>query len=132
MIQILSRPMKHTRPFIWVTIMLTALISCTQEMNNAENDNIITAQGELSPKQFEQGFVRIYVASDLAYEIEAEGTSTFKTKSLSPLPGVKIERTFPFAGKFEARTHKSGLDRWYDVYFMEGFLLQSKTYDRSI
>lgn len=85
--------MKSIRSFTFVTVMLIALISCTQEMNNIENDNIITPQGELSQEQFEQGFVRIFLTPDLAFNIESEGTSTFKTKSLSPLPGIKIERT---------------------------------------
>lgn len=30
-----------------------------------------------------------------------------------------MERVFPYAGKFEARTHKEGLDRWYNVWYDE-------------
>ncbi|NLC73887.1 MAG: S8 family serine peptidase, partial [Clostridiales bacterium] len=37
--------------------------------------------------------------------------------SLKSLNIIKVERTFPYAGKFEARTRAEGLHLWYDIYF---------------
>ncbi len=33
---------------------------------------------------------------------------------------TQMRRVFPPAGRFEARTHKAGLDRWYDVWYEGG------------
>lgn len=38
---------------------------------------------------------------------------------LSAVGATRMERVFPYAGKFEARTHKEGLDRWYNVWYDE-------------
>ena len=38
---------------------------------------------------------------------------------LAAAGATRMERVFPYAGKFEARTHKEGLDRWYNVWCNE-------------
>lgn len=39
--------------------------------------------------------------------------------TLNNIGASRMERLFPHAGKFEARTKASGLDRWYTVYYYE-------------
>lgn len=41
------------------------------------------------------------------------------TDAVNRIGGMRIERLFPYAGKFEARTRKSGLHLWYKIYFDE-------------
>ena len=42
-----------------------------------------------------------------------------KLSLLSAVGAKRMERVFPYAGKFEARTRKEGLDRWYNVWYDE-------------
>ncbi|MFA7089713.1 MAG: S8 family serine peptidase [Bacteroidales bacterium] len=49
---------------------------------------------------------------------EKELSSTKAADNLFPnLKITSIRRTFPYCGKFEARTHAEGLDLWYDITF---------------
>lgn len=41
-------------------------------------------------------------------------------RAASSLGITQVRRVFPPAGRFEARTHKAGLDRWYDVWYEGG------------
>lgn len=42
-----------------------------------------------------------------------------KLSLLSAVGAKRMERVFPYAGEFEARTRKEGLDRWYNVWYDE-------------
>lgn len=44
-----------------------------------------------------------------------EGTQP-DIRLLASAGAVRMKRVFPYAGKFEARTHEAGLDRWYNVW----------------
>lgn len=74
------------------------------------------------------GSIRVRVNEDLGSQLEkARGEdgeiNSVQVKSMSTVllsSRVKsITRTFPYAGKFEARTRKAGLHLWYDVVFDE-------------
>lgn len=41
------------------------------------------------------------------------------TEAMNRIGAMRMERLFPYAGKFEARTRKAGLHLWYKVYFDE-------------
>ena len=38
-------------------------------------------------------------------------------RAIAALGVTRMQRVFPPAGRFEARTRRAGLDRWYDVWF---------------
>ena len=90
--------------------------SCAQE---ALEEQLETPAGPLSSSLFEKGHVRIYVEPELADLLASETPEGPATKSVQGLGEVRMERTFPYAGKFEKRTREAGLDRWYDVWFDE-------------
>ena len=96
--------------------ILLMTLSCTRE---AMEEQLETPAGEFPSSLFEKGHVRIYVEPALAGHLEAEGAGGPATKAVEGLGNVRMERTFPYAGKFEKRTREAGLDRWYDVWFDE-------------
>lgn len=78
----------------------------------------------LPEQQYEQGYLRLLLTEALSKEMEKaalSGTSSTKAisaeESLSDINVTSIKRTFPYAGRFEERTRKSGLHLWYDVEF---------------
>ncbi|MBR5101408.1 MAG: S8 family serine peptidase [Bacteroidales bacterium] len=100
--------------FLAAAFLMT--VSCVQESLEEQLD---TPAGEFPASLFEKGHVRIYVEPALAEHLEAEGAGGPATKAVEGLGNVRMERTFPYAGKFEKRTREAGLDRWYDVWFDE-------------
>lgn len=75
-----------------------------------------------------EGSVRIRVSEAFAEKLEiqtdAEGrllaTNVRSVNdAISSLGIARIERTFPYAGKYEGRTRREGLHLWYDVHFDE-------------
>ena len=92
------------------------VLSCARE---PFEEQLETPSGAYPASLFEKGHVRIYVEPALAESLEAEGVDSPATKSVEGLGMVRMERTFPYAGKFEKRTREAGLDRWYDVWFDE-------------
>ncbi|MDE5612564.1 MAG: S8 family serine peptidase [Odoribacter sp.] len=62
------------------------------------------------------------LSQDLVVTPTATGLETDSrelTDAVNRIGGVRMERLFPYAGKFEARTRKAGLHLWYKVYFDE-------------
>ena len=94
------------------------LFACTAE-DLLQEEILETPAGEYPASLYETGHVRIYVDTPTAERIEASGQAEalITTKAASVLGNVRMERTFPYAGKFEKRTREAGLDRWYDVWF---------------
>lgn len=95
------------------------LVACTPEGLNQEM--LETPAGSYNASLFEKGHVRVYVDPGTAAKIEQACAidGLIATKAADILGHVHMERTFPFAGKFEKRTKEAGLDRWYDVWFDE-------------
>lgn len=109
--------MRH--PFLMAVSLLAATLftaACVQETGEM---TLETPAGDFPVSYFEKGHVRIYVEPTLAAQIEADAASGPMTKAVSGIGDVRMERTFPYAGKFEKRTREAGLDRWYDVWFDE-------------
>lgn len=88
--------------------------ACVQETPVNVPDTDASAQETAG---YEPDMVRVYVDEALAASLEAEAISGPATKAVPGLGEVRMERTFPHAGRFEARTRKAGLHRWYDVWF---------------
>lgn len=86
------------------------------------------------------GHIRLLVSEELAAQLEAQAdrqgivkcTGTKSSDDL--LTGIGVEymtRTFPYAGRFEARTRARGMHLWYDVYFDENVPLTKAGSDLS-
>ena len=72
------------------------------------------------------GAAKIYFSDEIVAEIEAfEGEGLPVTKSselggmMAELGITSMERLFPYAGEYEARTRAAGLHKWYLVTFDE-------------
>lgn len=105
----------------YLLIGLTAVLmvlSCSKE-NPAGGDGgpgpEVPGEEDITCEEnFQKGVLRLKFADDeaAAYFTSEEG--------IPSRPGfVRMERTFPDAGEFEARTRAEGLHLWYDVYFDE-------------
>ena len=87
-------------------------------ISEQEKDMIVTQDGvQLEPSALEQGHVRLQLSEEMTALAESD-PEAFR-ELFSSLGATSVERTFPYAGKFEKRTRKEGLHRWYDVYFDE-------------
>lgn len=108
------------RSFFLTVLSAGCLLSCTADELLPE-EVLETPGGEYAASLFEQNHVRIYVDAVTAEIIERSGSpeAMIPTKAARVLGNVRMERTFPYAGKFEKRTRQAGLDRWYDVWFDE-------------
>lgn len=88
-------------------------------IENVSNDTDVIGKTE-----YEKGYVRVLLSEELSDKLEAAVSSGERqTKALAAEDVVSkikirsIQRTFPYAGRFEARTRKAGLHLWYDVEF---------------
>ena len=108
------------RSYFLTALAAGCLLSCTAD-ELLQEEVLETPGGEYAASLFEQNHVRIYVDAVTAEKIERSGTpeAMIPTKAARVLGDVRMERTFPYAGKFEKRTREAGLDRWYDVWFDE-------------
>ncbi len=91
-----------------------------------ENADDIVSQEEVNEDVYIQGYLRMKVNEELAAILEASAdsdgmvTRTAVTRTddvLTSIGATSLTRTFPYAGKFEARTRAAGLHLWYEVYF---------------
>ena len=72
-------------------------------------DETVTVGGrEVPSSSSEQGMVRVRLSRPVT------ALSGGGVRSLGP---VRMDATFPDAGRFEARSRKEGVHLWYDVYF---------------
>lgn len=89
-------------------VLLLCGCSMDEDAVRRTEETVTVGGREVPSSSFEQGMVRIRLSRPVA------GLSGGGVKSLGT---VRMERTFPDAGRFEARTRKEGLHLWYDVYF---------------
>lgn len=97
------------------------------DLSRSESMVVNEAGIEVNSSSLEQGHVRILVSSDFNEQKltpSAADSRRLESELVDNLGAVvkkmgvyRVERTFPYAGEFEARTRAAGLDRWYDVYF---------------
>ena len=101
------------------------MLRCSSDNINIEPLEELSTTTEISEeKAYEKGFVRIKVAEELSTRMEqatrSGGSATRGMNADAILDKVKVremQRTFPYAGRFEERTRKEGLHLWYDVHF---------------
>ena len=108
------------RALFLTALAASFLLACVPDELSQE-ETLETPAGTYPATLFETGHVRVFVDPETAGQLEQTGTpeALIATKAASILGKVRMERTFPYAGRFEKRTHDAGLDRWYDVWFDE-------------
>ena len=101
-------------------------ISCQNENVSQEQDttNLVT----FNESEVTQGVIRVKFEQEPG-EIIEQNLASAGTRAFAGLPEleklaeniniIEMTRTFPHAGKFEARTRERGMHLWYDVYFEE-------------
>ena len=119
-----------------------AALLCLLTVWNCSYDNLSLPQEAEeetvtdNPANTVAGKLIIKVSDALASEIENatddEGNVELpEVKSLSadaiPLEITSMERLFPYAGKFEARTREAGLHKWYVIRYDESVATKSAT-----
>lgn len=86
----------------------------------------------VNEEDYDTELVRVKLTESKAAQIENAICNATKAVNPAELLGMEsvtmIKRTFPYAGKFEARTRKEGMHLWYDVYFQTGQSL-TKSYN---
>lgn len=107
-------------------LTLAMFYSC---MNDPAGGTDETLPILVNEDQVVQGMIRIKFAAG-AGEAIADNLASGETRAfsgVSPLESIhenlnitRMERTFPYAGRFEKRTREAGLHLWYDIYFEEG------------
>lgn len=105
--------------------ILCILWSCQQDLAVSPEDQkvpgTISSQDET---QFLKGIIRIKVTEELAKALENKTDSiSLPTRfnkidqTIKSLGAISVKRTFPPAGRFEARSRREELHLWYDVRF---------------
>lgn len=108
--------------------MFFSAVSCSMDENRSRADVVEVEGREIPVSYFQPGKARVLLTEELAAGLDLEtdpstGLPETRVKAVSnvftSLGITRMERTFPYAGKFEERTRKAGLHLWYDIYFDE-------------
>ena len=110
---------------LMLALAVVALIHCgcqktetATAIEEPRQERVVTQDGmQLPASALEQGHVRVKLSEEMT--LLAENDPAAFRELFSELGAISVERTFPDAGKFEKRSRKAGLHRWYDVYFDE-------------
>ena len=110
------------RTVVLVAAVLLLQYSCQKKefiiLPDHQEEMVVTQDGQRYPaSSFEQGHVRLQLTDQMTDLAETDPEAFHDL--LSAIGVKSVERTFPYAGKFEKRTRMAGLHRWYDVYFDE-------------
>ncbi|MCD8166861.1 MAG: S8 family serine peptidase [Bacteroides sp.] len=113
-----------------ILILLSAalLFACNDEIitsDSLEQDEnpflSVFSENEVIP-----GRMRIKLKEEPAGEVTVRSSGGQVTTGIRALDGsatllgiTRMQRTFPYAGKYEERTRREGLHLWYDVWFSE-------------
>ncbi|SHE70641.1 Por secretion system C-terminal sorting domain-containing protein [Mariniphaga anaerophila] len=114
--------------YYYLPLLAILLFSCTNDVL-LQSEEVEPALADLPEQQqqskmYTQGHVRILLTEGLSDKVETAVRSG--KRQLDALPSKEVvtktkirsmKRTFPEAGRFEARTRKAGLHLWYDVEF---------------
>lgn len=113
---------KSRMQIIPFALLLFLVLSCKDDM--MDEDSITNDSSSTSTVDVVEGIVRIKLedtqTSSLSVSLKSGTLSTNISNIDSVLTSIgatSFERTFPYAGKFEARTIEAGLHLWYDVKY---------------
>lgn len=109
------------------------LFSCQRE------DEVLPEEVPVAPAEQEtvQGHIRVKLTEEAAASLSICATRSGEVTTglqeldslYSRLKTYRMQRTFPPAGKFEARHRAAGLHLWYDIYFDRQVATRSATLD---
>ena len=114
--------------FLAITpLLLTALAGCNGIGGNENNGPVSEDSGPevvFSPEAAVNGEIIVKMKAGAAEEqtTRAGGVTSGNTqidRVLMNVGSVSFERLFPYCGRFEARTKKEGLDRWFIAKYDE-------------
>ena len=107
-------------------LFLLFAYSCSEDKIDRSNDKDIPEQKVVEGNHLVKGLVRIKLKESAEQRVSltsVDGKTRTGISALDELAdrlgATKIERVFPPAGEFEARTRAAGLHLWYDIYFDE-------------
>lgn len=108
----------------FLAVLLIA--SCHQEEISSVPDDSGNGSSisDLSDEDVLQGCIYVKLKEEPTGEVRVRNVGSAVTtgvkvldRAASSLKITRMERTFPYAGKFEGRTRKEGLHLWYNVWF---------------
>lgn len=108
----------------FLAVLLIA--SCHQEEISSVPDDSGNSSSisDLSDEDVLQGCIYVKLKEEPTGEVRVRNVGSAVTtgvkvldRAASSLKITRMERTFPYAGKFEERTRKEGLHLWYNVWF---------------
>lgn len=108
----------------FLAVLLIA--SCHQEEISSVPDDSGNSSSisDLSDEDVFQGCIYVKLKEEPTGEVRVRNVGSAVTtgvkvldRAASSLKITRMERTFPYAGKFEERTRKEGLHLWYNVWF---------------
>lgn len=103
------KPILYKLSLLSAAVLPVVLGGCSRdEMPGLEPETVTVHGREVPASAYEPNMVRVKMRKEVT-EIRGEGVKSVGI--------IRMERTFPYAGKFEERTRKAGLHLWYDVYF---------------
>ena len=114
------------KKIVFFFLMTILIASCHQEELSSVPDEPEGKQPvfDLSEEEVLQGCIYVKLKEEPAGEVRVRSIGNTVTtgakvldRAASSLKIGRMERTFPYAGKFEERTRKEGLHLWYNVWF---------------
>ena len=114
------------KKIVFFFLMTIWMVSCHQEEISSVPDVPEGNQPvfDLSDEEVLQGCMYVKLKEEPAGEVQVRSIGNTVTtgvkvldRAASALKIERMERTFPYAGKFEERTRKEGLHLWYNVWF---------------
>ena len=110
-----------------ISLFLLSLCFACQE------DSLETGNAEINPEvilaneaNYCKGFIRVKLKEEVQGEIQLNALRGKVQTGIAEIDRIaeqlgasKIERVFPYGGKFEPRMQKAGLHLWYDIEFDE-------------
>jgi len=130
-----------------ILLLILPFINSCKEDDSFGNETIVSQEKDTEKTEdtveesYIPGKIRVKFSQELALQVlsavkstdKSTGNSTGKSaknnsnttktnvksvdNAISSLSVTELKRTFPYCGKFEKRTHKAELDRWYDITF---------------
>ena len=114
------------KKIVFFFLMTILIASCHQEELSSVPDEPEGKQPvfDLSEEEVLQDCIYVKLKEEPAGEVRVRSIGNTVTtgvkvldRAASSLKIERMERTFPYAGKFEERTRKEGLHLWYNVWF---------------
>lgn len=122
------------RKFITLFLLNGLLFfSCEQDEISERTQELKEQLEVVNPETYVQGEMRIKVSQTMAGSLEEVADSLgiinkVQAESVNQYFNdagvIYMARTFPYAGRFEARSRAEGLHLWYDVYYLKNVSLK--------